>query len=246
MTSLIVFSLKIILFLACIPQAQQWQFIAPSSDLIRITGRVRHDVDSVALYWPGTSILIRFSGTDLKVDLKDERGDNYFNIIIDHDSVRYIKLDSTKKSYLLAGGLNSGDHTVELVKRNEWDKGKTWFYGMNVNGELLALPTKNKKIIEFYGNSITAGFAIEDQSGKDSPAGINTNNYNTYAAVTARYFNADMYCIVKSGIGMMVSWFSLIMPELYDRLDPLDSLTKWDFKKVVPDIVVINLLQNDS
>jgi hypothetical protein len=33
---------------------------------------------------------------------------------------------------------------------------------------------------------------------------------------------------------------------MYDRLDPADSTSKWDFAKFTPDIVVINLFQNDS
>ena len=44
----------------------------------------------------------------------------------------------------------------------------------------------------------------------------------------------------------MVSWFRLTMPEMYDRLDPTDSTSKWDFSKYTPDVVVINLLLNDS
>ena len=56
----------------------------------------------------------------------------------------------------------------------------------------------------------------------------------------------NITCTSKSGIGIMVSWFPLIMPEMYDRLDPTDSTSKWDFTKFTPDIVVINLFQNDS
>jgi hypothetical protein len=44
----------------------------------------------------------------------------------------------------------------------------------------------------------------------------------------------------------MLSWFPLIMPEMYDRADPTDSTSKWDFSKYTPDVVVINLFQNDS
>jgi hypothetical protein len=178
--------------------------------------------------------------------LKDEFGKNYFNVVIDRDSLRYIKLDTLKQYYTLASGLGNGEHTVELIKRNEWDRGKTWFYEMEVTGEVLNLPPKNKRVMEFYGNSITAGYAIENYTGGDSPDSIYTNNYNTYAAITARHYNADLYCTVKSGIGIMVSWFPLIMPEMYDRLDPTDSLSKWNFNKVTPDIVVVNLFQNDS
>jgi lysophospholipase L1-like esterase len=36
------------------------------------------------------------------------------------------------------------------------------------------------------------------------------------------------------------------MPEMYDRLDPDDANSKWDFSKYTPDLVVINLFQNDS
>jgi hypothetical protein len=76
--------------------------------------------------------------------------------------------------------------------------------------------------------------------------GYYENNYDSYAAITARHFNAQYHCIAKSGIGIMVSWFPLIMPEMYNRLDPTDSTSKWDFSKYTPDVVVINLLQNDA
>jgi hypothetical protein len=44
----------------------------------------------------------------------------------------------------------------------------------------------------------------------------------------------------------MISWFNQIMPEIYDRVNPNDSTSKWDFKKYTPKIVVVNLFQNDS
>jgi hypothetical protein len=103
-----------------------------------------------------------------------------------------------------------------------------------------------KRKIEFYGNSITAGYAVEDLSGKDSPDSTYTNNYLSYAAITARHFDAKYQCICKSGIGLTVSWFPLIMPEMYDRLIPENPNSKWDFSLYRPDVVVINLFQNDS
>jgi hypothetical protein len=156
--------------------------------------------------------------------------------------------DTIKHSYMLASNLKKGKHLVQLFKRTEWDKGKTLFYGFEIpeNSKLLLPPAPKKRKIEFYGNSITCGYAIEDSSGKDSWFGYFQNNYLTYAAITARHFDAQYYCNSKSGIGIMLSWFPLIMPEMYDRLDPIDSTSKWDFTKYTPDIVVINLFQNDS
>ena len=36
------------------------------------------------------------------------------------------------------------------------------------------------------------------------------------------------------------------MPEMYDLLDATDPTSKWDFSAYTPEIVVINLFQNDS
>jgi hypothetical protein len=247
------FHLGVLLFLvvACSAQTKKTPYtvrtILPNDENIRITGRVKNEKDSVALFWSGTSIMFRFSGEEVSVQLKDERGENYFNVVIDGDSLRYIRPGPIRKFYTLAKGLSSGPHTVELIKRNEWDKGQTWFYGVQVkNAELIPLPLPNKRVIEFFGNSITAGYAIDDNTGGDSPDSIYTNNYYTYAAITARHFKADYYCTARSGIGIMISWFPLIMPEVYSRLDPADSLSRWDFRQVTPDVVVINLFQNDS
>jgi hypothetical protein len=221
--------------------------ISPANDSIRITGRVNRHSDSVGVYWPGTKISFRFRGDKVSAILSDESGNNYFNIVIDGDSLRFFRAQKGRGSYVLADGLKGGEHQIDLIKRSEWDKGDTWFHGLHVeNVELVPLAPPSKRSIEFFGNSITAGYAIEDNTGGDSPDSTFTNNYYTYAARTARHFNADFYCTVKSGIGITISWFDLIMPELYDRLDPSDSTSRWDFGRVQPQVVVINLLQNDS
>jgi hypothetical protein len=240
-------SLVVLFSIACSSQRQNpIQTVRVNNDSIRYTGRVKYTADSICVYWPGTAIEFRFRGKNASATMHDQHGENYFNVIIDGDSLHYIKLDSLKHNYTLAENLPDGEHTIQLIKRTEWDQGNTWFYGLQIhNGKFLSLSEPNKRVIEFFGNSITAGYAIEDTSGKDSPKGLNTNSYYTYAALTARHFNADYYCTVKSGIGVLVSWFPLIMPEMYNRLDPADSTSRWDFKKITPDVVVINLFQND-
>jgi hypothetical protein len=180
--------------------------------------------------------------------LKDLDTANYYNVIIDKQVVLKFHTDTIKQSYILASGLKKGKHTVQLFKRTEWDKGKTLFFGFELpqSAKLLAPPAPQKRKMEFFGNSITCGYANEDNSGKDSWFGYFQNNYMTYAAITARHFDAQYHCTAKSGIGIMLSWFPLIMPEMYDRVDPTDPNSKWNFANYQPDIVVINLFQNDS
>jgi hypothetical protein len=244
-----VFILAFLLFVSVLAGCQTSQlFIDASDEYIKYTGRINFvDVSAPEIYWPGTSIRINVTGGIVKALLRDENGENYFNIVVDGQFQKYIRLDTLQQWYSLASELPDGKHTIELVKRNEWDKGSTTFYGFEIiDGDILEPPATSGRVIEFFGNSITAGYAIENNTGGDSPDSIYTNNYATYAAITARHFNADYYATVRSGIGIMVSWFPLIMPEMFNRLDPDDSTSMWDFSSVQPDIVVVNLFQNDS
>ncbi|MFK7776475.1 MAG: SGNH/GDSL hydrolase family protein [Saprospiraceae bacterium] len=239
--------LAIILVISC--TSKQELFIDYSNSQIEYSGRIdSSNMIGAELYWSGTSIKINFEGESLAVLLEDEKGENYYNIIIDSDSLFILRVDTTKRYYQLASGLPKGKHTIEIFKRTEWDRGKTSFYGIQIKGKAKLLPRSKpfKRKMEFYGNSITAGYAIEDTSGRDSPDSTFTNNYLSYAAITARNFTSDYQCICKSGIGITVSWFPLIMPEIYDRLNPTDSTSQWNFSLYTPDIVVINLFQNDS
>ncbi|WP_167607824.1 SGNH/GDSL hydrolase family protein [Maribellus sediminis] len=204
--------------------------------------------DAAELYWSGTSILLNFEGSAVSAMFDEERGDNYYNVIIDNDSLFVFHPDTVQHSYTLAEGLSEGPHQIEIFKRTEWDRGWSRFYGFKIEGasKVLPKPPSKKRKIEFYGNSITAGYAVDDFSGRDRSDSIFTNNYLSYAKLTADHFDAEYRCICKSGIGITISWFPLIMPELYNRLDPADPESRWDFSRYSPDLVVINLFQNDS
>jgi hypothetical protein len=225
----------------------QQVFIAAKDNHIAYEGRIPFQQDAAILTWPGTSVYIHFKGKEISGIFKEADTSNYYNVIIDHTTIYKFHFDTIKQAYILAAGLPDTDHTLQIFKRTEWDKGRTWFYGflMDAGVRLLDAPVLPGRKIEFLGNSITCGYGIEDYSG-DSPVGYYENNYDSYAAITARHFNAQYYCTSKSGIGIMLSWFPLIMPEMYDRLDPEDSTSKWSFSKYTPDVVVINLFQNDS
>ncbi|HVW14484.1 MAG TPA: SGNH/GDSL hydrolase family protein [Mucilaginibacter sp.] len=223
--------------------------VIPSHDPhIHCMGRIMMEDEASVLSWPGSSLSIHFKGTGVKVTLRDEYGINRYNVIVDGKIISVLKPDSLQREYVLASGLPDADHTLELFKLTEWPMGKTWFYHFTLdkNSITLAPPPVSKRKMEFFGNSITCAYAVEDSSGKDRGTAPYEDGYLSYAAITARHFNAEFHNTSRSGIGIMVSWDPLIMPELYDRLDPTDPESKWDFSKYTPDLVVINLFQNDS
>jgi len=222
--------------------------IKPDDPNIHYMGRIATSDATAVLSWSGNAIQANYYGSGISVILSDERSDNNYNVIVDGKVVSILHPAKEKKDYALVSGLTVGKHHLELFKRTEWAMGKTWFYGFEISkgGRLLPPDPPKKHKIEFFGNSISCGYADEDSSGKDRGTSTYENGYLSYAALTARHFNAEYYNTSKSGIGITVSWFPLIMPEMYSRLDATDPNSKWDFSKYTPDVVVINLFQNDS
>jgi hypothetical protein len=225
--------------------------IKPNYPYINYEGRVNNSLDSTSIYWPGTSVQLNFKGTsNIKVKLKSTKEDAYFYVIID-DSI-YAKIEVLKDQpahfYNVASNLRTTKHHLTLTKLTN-STSANQFYGFELDKKAMILkPNKPlKRKIEFYGNSITAGHGVDTPAGlADSGEPKHFNNYFTYAAITARHFKAQYVNSSRSGIGVMVSWFPEIMPETFDRIDPLDSSSKWDFKNYQPDIIVVNLFQNDS
>ncbi|MFC1568730.1 SGNH/GDSL hydrolase family protein [bacterium] len=218
---------------------------------IQYTGRIDFS-NSLApvIFWPGTYIKANFEGTSLQVILDDSTGTNFYNVIIDNNVDDFLILYCRKgtHSYPVAVGLKDTIHHVMIFRRTEGFSGQTRFKGfiLDTGKSLADAPERPARKIEFYGNSITCGMGNEVPDHDEDENNAKRNNYLAYGAITARNLNADYTCIAKSGIGVLISWFDIIMPEYYDRLNPWKSDSKWDFTQWTPDVVVINLFQNDS
>ncbi len=55
---------------------------------------------------PGSGVTTTFIGKSIKALLQDERGHNYFNVVIDDSLVNVIRIDTVKRTYTLAAGLS--------------------------------------------------------------------------------------------------------------------------------------------
>lgn len=232
----------IITIIGCHPA----QSLHQSAPQLYTEGRITTiDSGSIRIFWPGTKIQACFEGTEARMRLYDEAGRNHFAVIIDDTLHHSFRADKGEKEYLLATALPVGKHRVAIYKMTDWFDGGSVFRGFQFpGGHAVTETSKPRYRIEFYGNSITVGAGMLSRE-HSRYAGSSTNNYLSYGAITARHFNASARFIASSGIGLMVSWGSLIMPEIYDRCNPADSSSRWDFSAYQPDVVIVNLMQND-
>ena len=226
--------------------------ISPINKNLQYTGRIDFsNPESPKISWPGTSVAGNFTGEYFSVTLDDQQGKNYFNVFIDNN-FQYpviIQAETGEKKYLVAENLAKGKHSFLFTKRTEGEEGATIIKGFELadGKKLLAPPARLKRKIEFFGDSITSGMGNEAPDDGEDYLVKDKNNFMTYAAITARNLNAEAHITSQSGIGIMISWFPFIMPQFYDQLSAVgNNDTQWDFSSWTPDVVVINLFQNDS
>jgi hypothetical protein len=219
---------------------------------IQYTGRIDFSDPAAPLFtWPGTAVTVVFTGTSAAVKLHDQYGKNFYNAVIDEawDKPIILQLKEGEHTYPVATGLSDGEHRLTLFKRTEGEEGATYFKGLVLERAqgLLAPPARPERRIAFFGDSITSGMGNEAPEAGDDDDLADKNHFLSYAAITARALNAEHHTISQSGIGIMVSWFDFTMPQFYDQLSAVgNNDSQWDFSQWTPEVVVINLFQNDS
>src|SRR4051812_48930947 len=163
----------------CLQTGFGQKIIKSTDPHIHYMGRVAFSKDTAELSWSGSSAAINFTGTGVKALLKDQSGTNYFKVIVDDSIMPDIQLDSVKRVYTLASGLPAGKHHLELFKRTEWIFGKTSLYQFELEDDasIETAPAAKKRRIEFFGNSITCGYAVLDTAGKDRGSAPYEDNY---------------------------------------------------------------------
>lgn len=212
----------------------------PVAEVHRI-GRFTED-DRFA--WPGTSLRARFVGTGISIELEDS-GSNRFDVFVDGVPQPVLAPRAGRGTYVLAAGLEEGEHEVVVTRRTESLFGVTKFHGFE-NAEIV--PSAGRaRLIEFVGDSITAGFGVLSETpdcGLDPETEAETHAFGAYAAAA---LDADHVAIAHSGKGVYKNGggdTTNTMPDLYGRVLADDASSEWDYD-YAPDLVVVALGTND-
>lgn len=233
------------------PAAHNQGQISAADPRIRYTGRIdSRDPARPAFDWPAVTIEAVFEGTSLTVLIED--GQNSYNVVID-DQTSVLHTRPGVDRYVLAEGLADGRHTFRMTKRTETFYGTPVFLGFELDAgrDLASLPPEAERRIEFIGDSITAGYGSEGLSPTCIYSKETENVELTYAAVAANNLDADYTVIAVSGVGIVRNYNTSgktspgTMLSYYELTTTDNDSERWDFKRWVPDAVVINLGTND-
>jgi lysophospholipase L1-like esterase len=231
-------------------QRHATQFASAADPHFRYEGRL--DLSDPAdpwLIWQGTRIRFDFDGDMLGLRFDGVDGQVFFNVDLDgRASILELRKGSPAVGDTLSAA-GSGRHHVVLFKRSEATAGSVHFRGVELSpGSRLFAPAapKYKLAMLFFGDSITAGACDEDGPADQWEDRRTHNAALSYGALTAEAFEADYRTIAVSGMGIANGWVPVKASEMWDRLYPDAKAPRVDLAKWTPDVVFVNLGENDD
>lgn len=213
------------------------------------------------MIFAGSNITIRFKGRAIGAVIVNHP---YYGImelgtVVDgkEGKIRFDEKD--EEVYLpIAENLEDTEHEVVLFKRQDATHCFE-FKGFAVDGEPLGAKPKPVRKIECYGDSVSAGAVCEAidftaQCDPENHQGIYDNSWHSYSMITARNLGAEINNIAQGGIAIFDGTGYYHAPDFigmessYDKLCyiPEAGITKWDFSRYTPNVVLFAIGQNDS
>ncbi len=248
-------------------------YIAADREHVKQMGRCHQIGDTLWLAMSGSGIGTRFTGRHLEILIRGgsvtERGEpegNYARVAVYVDGVRIRDemIDVPQKRLVVIDREYPGDYAVQVIKLSESAMSVIGIEPLVTGEEDLLVPLPGKAhLVEFIGDSITCGYGVDDE---DSSHGFSTATEDVtraYAHHTARLLDADYTLFSASGFGIISGYTDdprrrmaqQRIPDYYhsvgfsrDRFpggaDP--TKTRWDFSRLRPEAVVVNLGTNDD
>ncbi|SDA09702.1 hypothetical protein SAMN02910447_00175 [Ruminococcus sp. YE71] len=239
-------------------------FIHPDERQLVYMGRTEEYGGGVRFIFAGTSVTMRFRGTDVKCVIRNHKFYNTQEIgyVLD-GRVGKVTYEHSEEDITLtiAEGLEEKDHELILYKRQDASH-YFEFKGFELNDSADVLDPKPlpKRRIECYGDSVSAGAVVEaiDHTASNDPEkndGIWDNSWYSYSMITARNLGAQLNNIAQGGIAIFdrTGYYHapdhIGMETVYNKVsyfpEAEGGYTDWDFSKYTPHVVLFAVGQND-
>lgn len=226
------------------------QTIPASDKCFRYEGRFDFsDANSPVVIWQASRISIDFEGDTLTLLFDHPTWQNFFDAKIDNSTTIVEVNEGMMPKGTTFAGLGKGRHHLILSKRSEANAGSVHFNGVQIDDGAKAwasAPVVYKLKMEFIGDSKTVGACNEDGSADQWDNRRTHNGLLSYAAMTADVFKADHRNISVSGMGIITGYVDVKAGEVWNKIYPRASSPLADLKAWVPDVVFVNLGENDE
>lgn len=264
----VVLCFMMLLSLITVANASDGEHSLLNGNYVRLLGRGEIIENSRTFNWPNAGFEFEFSGTKAEVYAdaikvnEDVYNGNYFNVAV-YNGDTLVRVNRIK----LVEGWNtiyetqSGDPSLKkimLVRSSEACRGTIRMSKLRTDATPSA-SSPREKLIEFIGDSFTAGYGNSpDLSTYEKYCAQNTDNWNSYTGMVARYYGADNNVIAHQGKGVYANRslekLTHTMSHLFEYediyTDPtffnMSTAKKHKFYKYQPQLVTVWLGTNDA
>ena len=246
----------------------------------KMHGRYYFDEDKQVKFinFSNSGFEVTFTGTTLEGCFYTTRADDaqnrpYLAVCIDNDydpdhatpisltAGKYSSVTRKEGNYfvhehvVLAHNLENKEHTIRVYKKSECLVSKVGVKSLSTDGAFLPIKAKELGLkLEFYGDSVTCGYAVESPDYYEKFCTRTENSLMTYANYAANKLNADVSLISAGGYPMYKSKYSSgcnpeNIPDMFSLADAeYNTQTRhiWNNSSYVPDAVIIALGANDG
>ncbi len=234
---------------------------------VRLIGRVMPLENTLWMALSGTGVEFFVSGTFAKITFI---ADDTWNgvpenrarvaVYVDGERVADMLLSQPETTVSAFVSEKEENHIIRVIKLSESAMSTCGILEIETDGVIS--PTAPKDLlIEFVGDSITCGYGVDDEDRDHHFATGTEDVTRAYAYKTAKELVADYSMVSFSGYGIVSGYTATgeklgnqLVPDYYEKLGFSYGTYKeeykpqnmaWDFAKLQPDLVVINLGTND-
>lgn len=226
------------------------QAVAASDARFRYEGRIDFaDPTAPVLIWQASRVALDWDGEELVVAFGEPKGQNFFDVTIDRQNFLAEVCAGSATVGTVFRHLGPGRHHLVLVKRSEAAAGTVPFLGVQLapGARVYAPAAPDYRLrMLFLGDSINAGACAEDGAVDQWETRRTHNGAKSYPALTAAAFHAGHQNIALSGAGIVTGYTPVRAAEFWDRLYPEAAARRADLPGWVPDVVLVNLGDNDD
>jgi lysophospholipase L1-like esterase len=202
--------------------------------------------------YPGVTVRVAFEGPSIGLRVAAATPNVHVLVRVDGDDSRIVRLPEGESDLGLAGGLDPGAHTAELVHRTETWQGTMAILGVRLapGGRLLAAAPFPRRKLMFVGDSVTCGSGAERASACAKDGIASSNGAASYGMLLGRALDAQSHLVCYGGRGLVRDWRGRrdvhTVPEVFDLTVPDEPKgPTWDHARYVPDAVVVSIGTND-
>ena len=242
--------------------------ICPTLSNVKNLSRTLPGPDGIRLIMSASGLEFHFRGRELSFLLKGDEAvkgsneDNHarFRIFAGGEVLTEGMLSAPEQTVTVyAPGSGEHDVIIRFLKLSEAPMSSILISAIltDENAEITPTPCRERHI-EIIGDSITCGYAIDDEDPLHDFKTSTEDASKAYAYLVAQGLNADYNIVSYSGYGIVSGYTgtgeinrSELLPPYYETMGrcygfPEAEKLPWDFQRFTPELVIINLGTNDD